>query len=291
MVITETAYRSGGFLKLTRSLGFGTFVLPLTLFMASVFCVPLLGVIRTSLYQDGWSLDAYRSFATGFLFHRALLNTLSIGFLTGLVAVIFGYFVAYHLARMSERKRRFYLILVMLPFWTSILVKSFAFTVILGTSGIVNNAIQAITGTDIVIPMIFNRAGVVIGLVHWLIPFTVFPILSSLLSQDKALRDAAEVMGARPVDIFWKVTFPLSMPGVLAGGLMASVIAMGSFVTPSLLGGRGDRMMANLVDFYVREALDWRMASAIAVILILVALLILSAAAYLRSRLDGEMKS
>lgn len=282
------AQRSGRYSRTMRRLGFGTFLLPLTLFMILVFCIPLLGVLHASFYDDGWSLDAYGAFATGALFHRALYNTLSIGFMTGLISVVCGYFVAYHLSRMSERKRRLYLILVMLPFWTSILVKSFAFTVILGTSGIINSAVQATTGIGIVIPMIFNRAGVIIGMAHWLIPFSVLPILSSLLSQDKALRDAAEVMGASPREVFWKVTFPLSLPGVLAAGLMASVIGMGSFVTPALLGGRQDLMMANLVDFYVREALDWRMASAIAVILILVALLILSAAAYIRSRLSGE---
>jgi len=288
MTDTQTAYRSGRLSRLMMRLGFGTFLLPLTLFMLLVFCVPLLGVVRSSLYDEGWSIEAYRDFATGALFHRALYNTLSIGFLTGLISVICGYFVAYHLSRMSGRKRRLYLILVMLPFWTSILVKSFAFTVLLGTNGIINNALQAITNSEIVIPMIFNRAGVIIGMAHWLIPFTVLPILSSLMSQDKALRDAAEVMGARPRDVFWKVTFPLSLPGVLAAGLMASVIGMGSFVTPALLGGRKDLMMANLVDFYIREALDWRMAAAIAVILILVALVILSGAAYARSRLSGE---
>ncbi|MGV2019324.1 ABC transporter permease [Agrobacterium sp. 22-223-1] len=285
-MINQTTHRSGRLSVFMRRLGFGTFLLPLTLFMLLVFCVPLLGVARTSLYNDGWSFSAYKEFVAGALFHRALVNTLSIGFLTGLISVICGYFVAYHLSRMPQRKRRLYLILVMLPFWTSILVKSFAFTVILGTNGIINRTLQAISGTDIVIPMIFNRAGVIIGMSHWLIPFSVLPILSSLLSQDKALRDAAEVMGARPGDVFWKVTFPLSLPGVLASGLMASVIGMGSFVTPSLLGGRRDLMMANLVDFYIREALDWRMASAIAVILILLALLILSGAAYLRSRLS-----
>ncbi len=270
-----------------RTLGFGTFLLPLTVFMLLVFCVPLLGVARASFYTNGtWTLSAYREFVSGALFHRALINTLSIGFMTGLISVICGYFVAYHLSRMPQRKRRLYIILVMLPFWTSILVKSFAFTVLLGTNGIINQALQAISGTNVVVPMIFNRAGVIIGMAHWLIPFSVLPILSSLLSQDKALRDAAEVMGATGMQVFWKVTFPLSLPGVLASGLMASVIGMGSFVTPSLLGGRQDLMMANLVDFYVREALDWRMASAIAVVLILLALLILSTAAFVRTRLS-----
>ncbi|MCW2309373.1 ABC transporter permease [Rhodobium gokarnense] len=281
---TPLLRRDGRTRKMLNRLGFGSFLLPLTLFMLLVFCLPLIGVIRTSICDGDCSLVAYSDFATGKLFHRALTNTLSIGFITGLVSVTCGYFVAYHLSRMTARRRRLFLVLVMLPFWTSILVKSFAFTVILGTDGIINNALQAVTGTDIVIPMIFNRAGVIIGMAHWLIPFAVFPILSSLLSQDKALRDAAEIMGARPWDIFWKVTFPLSLPGVIAGGLMSSVIGMGSFVTPALLGGRRDMMMANLVDFYVREALDWRMASAIAVILVLIALLILSLAAWLRQR-------
>lgn len=264
--------------KLTLALGragAGGFLLPLTVFMCLVFIAPLGFVMVTSVYNDGWTLEAYERFFTERLFYQILLNTLSIGALTGVCSVVLGYFVAYHLSLMGKRKRALYMILVLLPFWTSILVKSFAFTVILGTSGIVNSIVQALFGPDVVLPLLFNRVGVIIGLTHWLLPFAVFPILSSLLSQDKSLQLAAEVMGAGPLRIFWKITFPLSLPGVVAGGLMAAVISMGSFVTPALLGGRGDMMMANLVDFYIREALDWTMASSIAVILLSIAGLVL----------------
>ncbi len=265
------------------SSGPGLFLVPLTIFMFVIFCIPIAGVVWTSVYDNGWTIKSYQSFATGSLFHKALWNTLSIGLSAGVVSVVLGYIVAYHLSNMSPRKRALCTILVMLPFWTSILVKSFAFTIILGTDGLINKALSAITGLDIALPLIFNRIGVIIGLTHWLLPFAVFPIMSSILAQEPSLKRAAEVMGAGPLRIFWKITFPLSLPGVVGGGLMASVIAMGSFVTPALLGGKGDLMMANLVDFYVREALDWSMASSIAIILIGIALLVLIIATRLRS--------
>jgi len=268
--------------------GAGLFLMPLTLFMFLVFLVPLGIVVATSLYDEGFTGRAYTTFATGRLFHQALLNTFSIGALTGLTAVVFGYVIAYHLSRVGRRQRALLMILVMLPFWTSILVKSFAFTVILGKSGIINTALQALFG-GATIDLLFNRVGVIVGLTHWLLPFAVFPILNSLLAQDRSLREAAEVMGAGPVRIFWKVTFPLSLPGVLAGGLMSAVIAMGSFVTPALLGGRGDLMMANLVDFYIRESLDWTMASAIAVVLLLIAAALIAVLA--RTRGASSLKN
>jgi ABC-type spermidine/putrescine transport system permease subunit I len=154
---------------------------------------------------------------------------------------------------------------VLLPFWTSILVKSYAFIVVLGDSGLVNNMLATLGLPKL--PMIFNRFGVLVGMSSFQIPFVVFPLLANLLAQDANLRRTAAVMGASELRIFWQITFPLSLPGLLAGGIMCFVLAMGSFVTPALLGGRQDMMVANLIDFYTRESLDWASASAIAVIL------------------------
>jgi putative spermidine/putrescine transport system permease protein len=260
----------------------GAFILPATIFISLFLVPPFLFVFVTSFYDQGWSIDAYKTFFSGQLFLRSFLNTITIGATTAITATVLGYVVAYHLARCSPRRRAIYLILVMLPFWTSILVKSFAFVVILGSSGVVNTLIKAIFGASAGLPMIFNRTGVIIGLTHWLLPFAVFPILSSLLAQDPVIPVAAEVMGAGRFRIFWTIEFRQSLPGTIAGALMVAVISMGSFVTPALLGGRGDGMMANLVDFYIREALDWRMASAIAVVLVCFAGLILVALLSLR---------
>jgi putative spermidine/putrescine transport system permease protein len=253
------------------------FLFPSTIFLTLLLVPPFLFVFVTSFYDQEWSLDAYRKFFSGQLFLRSFVNTITIGATTALSATTLGYIVAYHLSKCSPRRRAIYLILVMLPFWTSVLVKSFAFVVILGTSGVVNTFLQSVFGAGNGVPLIFNRTGVIIGLTHWLLPFAVFPILSNLLAQDKMLPVAAEVMGAGGFRIFWTIEFRQSLPGVVASGLMVGVISMGSFVTPALLGGRGDMMMANLVDFYIREALDWRMASAIAVILVSFAALLLVA--------------
>jgi putative spermidine/putrescine transport system permease protein/mannopine transport system permease protein len=167
--------------------------------------------------------------------------------------------------------------MILLPFWTSILVKSFAFTVLLGNHGILNSLLM-MAGLE-GLPLLFNRFGVVLGLSHWLVPFAVFPILSNLVAQPAVLRDAARIMGAQPLAIFMKITLPQSLPAVFAAYLMTTVISLGSFVTPALLGGRRDRMLANLVDFYVREALNWERAAAIAVILLVFAVAILSLSA------------
>lgn len=248
------------------------FALPFLLFMVAVFLLPLALVLWHSLGAEmGPTLALYEKAFTGTLYTKVLWTTLEISFSVALATLLLAYPVAYHLSRLSPRRRALMATFVLLPFYTSILVKTFAFTVVLGTNGLINEALRAVAGEQAGIPMLFNRAGVVIGLTHFLIPFMVFPILSSLLAQNPLLARAAEVMGASRTRIFWRVTFPLSMPGVVAGLLLGLVLCLGMFVTPALLGGRKDMMLANLVDFHVRETLNWPMASAVAVELLLVA--------------------
>jgi len=247
-----------------------SFLVPLSVFLSIAFIVPLLLVAYTSVYDSGYTSRGYLALSQSKLYRQALVNTLLISGISGVVATVLGYIVAYHLSLLTQRRRALYIVLVMLPFWTSILVKSFAFTVILGHSGIINNALRFIFGEGAVTPLIFNRVGVIIGLVHWLLPFAVLPILNNLLGQDDAIKQAATLMGASATRIFCKITLPLSVPGIVAGLAMCSVIAAGSIVTPSLLGGRGDMMLANLVDFYVREALDWTVASSISMTLLFI---------------------
>ncbi|HHV69460.1 MAG TPA: ABC transporter permease [Ochrobactrum intermedium] len=249
----------------------GPLVVPLLIFLCAVLVPPFVFVFLTSFGEKGWTAGYYLKIISQPLYQKVFLNTLEIGGSTAVLSIFLGYFVALHLSRCSRRKRALYLMLVMLPFWTSILVKSFAFTIILGTGGVINGVIETVFGPGYKLAMIFNRVGVIIGLTHWLLPFAVFPILSSLLAQDRNLPVAAEIMGASRLRIFWTITFPQTLPAIGAGAIMVAVIAMGSFVTPALLGGRGDLMLANMVDFYIREALDWPMASAIAMALIFIA--------------------
>jgi ABC-type spermidine/putrescine transport system permease subunit I len=184
------------------------------------------------------------------------------------VSVLLAYPVALHVMRQKHIWRAVFLTLILVPFWTSILVKSYAFIVVLGDRGVINGILRGWFGLD-GLSMMFNRFAVIVGMTNFLVPFAIFPILSSLSAQNQTIQAAADVMGASPLRIFWAITFPQSLPGVFAALLMCLVISMGFFVTPALLGGRQDMMMANIIDLYTREILDWQSASLIALLLLI----------------------
>ena len=253
------------------------FAAPFAIFVGVVFLLPLLLVAYFSLgpsdftFQTALTLASYEEFFFGSrLYLRALGTTVEICALAALILLIVGYPVAYYLARQPPRKRLLISLILLLTFYTSILVKAFAFTAILGFNGIINSAIASMFGEAAKVPMLFNRVGTMIGIVEHYLPYMVFPILTSLLAQDPDVHKAAEIMGASRTRIFWRVTFPLSMPGVLAGVLLVVLMTMGQFIVPALLGGPSDMMVANLVDFHIKEAFDWNMASAISVILLVI---------------------
>jgi len=244
------------------------FLAPGLIFMTALFLAPLVIVFYTSVTGDsGFTAAHYLELVSRPLYGRVMATTLEISVGATLLTLLIGYPVAYHLAMQKPRRRAVLIVFVLLPFWTSILVKSFAFTVLLGTNGIVNAFLRDALGVG-GLKLLFNRPGVVIGMTHYLLPFMILTLLTSLVTQDPVYRRAAEIMGAGPWRIFRTVTFPLSVPGVVAGALLCLILSLGMFVTPALLGGRGDIMVSNLVDFHVRQTLDWGAASALSVVLI-----------------------
>ncbi|MDF1748315.1 MAG: ABC transporter permease [Alphaproteobacteria bacterium] len=260
-------------------------LLPLTAIVAVFFLYPLGLIVFNSVNDGDWTLRGYEALFQSRLIAKVLQNTFEISVGATLISLALGYPIAMHLARQTPKWRAFYMILVMLPFWTSILVKSFALAIILGENGLINNFLGLFFGPDFFIPMMFNRVGVFVGMVNYLLPFMILPILTSLMAQDPALRKAAEIMGAGPARIFLSITLPQSLTGIMAGVLMNLVLSLGMYITPALLGGRKDVMMANLIDFYTRKTLDWQLASAIAVSLLVISIIL---AAFLqRSRSRG----
>jgi putative spermidine/putrescine transport system permease protein/mannopine transport system permease protein len=252
---------------------------PAFLLALLVVLAPLGFVLYTSVAVDGsFSLEAYRTLLESALFRRSLATTFEISAMGAALSLLLGYPVALHLSRLAPRPRAFCMILVLVPFWTSILVKSYAFTVLLGKEGIVNSILTWMFGAGAQLELLFNRAGVMVGMTNYLVPFVVFPVLASLLAIDRSVYRAVEIMGAKPPTVFWKVTLPLSMPGVLSALISTFVMSTGFFVIPALLGGRKDVMLANLVDFYTRETLDWNMAAAIGVILLAIVTLVAGSA-------------
>jgi ABC-type spermidine/putrescine transport system permease subunit I len=247
-----------------------TFALPAAMVMAAVFLIPFALVAWTSVGGAELTLAHFGELLSRPLYLRVLRNTLEISVVSTAATLLIAYPIAYHLARQSPRRRAFFMIFVLLPFWTSILVKSFAFTVLLGENGLINSALRAMFGAGIGMKLLFNRPGVIIGMAHYLLPFMVFTILTSLLAQSPDLRRAAEIMGAGRVRIFWNITLPLSAPGILAGSIICVIMSFGMFITPALLGGRADLMISNLVEFHVRETLNWNVAAAISIVLVAV---------------------
>ena len=173
-------------------------------------------------------------------------------------------------AAMTGWKRSALLLAVLVPLWTSLLVRTTAWFVLLQNEGLINKALQAIGIIDSPLPLIFNRLGVVIAMTHVLLPFMVLPIYSVLLSVPRNLMQAAASMGASPLRAFWRVLLPLSLPGLLSGSLLVFMVAIGYYITPALIGGANDQMISSVIAFYATGTANWGLAGALGLILLLV---------------------
>lgn len=233
---------------------------------AVFFLLPMALIVSHAGSADQGMLQGLWKILQSSLVLRVFTTTVEISVTAGVMSVVLGYPVALHIFRQSARWKIVCFTLVLMPFWTSILVKSYAFMIILGDHGLINRLLR--TGFGLHYDMLFNRFAVIVGMTNFLVPYAIFPILASLAAQNLSIQKAAEVMGATRWKIFWRITFVQSLPGVLAALLMCLVISMGFFVTPALLGGRKDMMMANIIDLYTREILDWQSASLIALLLL-----------------------
>jgi len=180
-----------------------------------------------------------------------------------------GYPIAYLLTTVSQRSAQILTVLIIVPFWISILVRSYAWMVLLGRNGIVNQLLMKLSVIETPIAMMHNRFGVYVGMINILLPYMIFPLFSVMKGIDKTLVNAALIMGAPPWKAFLKVFFPLSLPGVAAGGLLVFIIALGFFITPALLGGAKDTTIALLIQIQVDELLNWGLAAAMATMLLI----------------------
>ncbi|KRE78981.1 ABC transporter permease [Arthrobacter sp. Soil762] len=243
---------------------------PILAFDVVLFLSPLGKLVGSS-----FTGNAYQRVLEDPLVVRSLINTLSISLASTIVTVVLGYVIALVLWRSGTVTRVILFAVVLLPFWTGILVKNFAWAVLLQDNGIVNSFLQTVGLTDAPIELLHNRLAVIIGMVHCLLPYAVFPIFSSLTSIDDRLALAARSLGAKEASIFRRITLPLSTPGISAAGLLVFIISTGFFITPVVMGGPGDMMIANQIDYYARQLTDFSGAAALAVILtVLVSILV-----------------
>lgn len=245
-----------------RRSGWWLLLAPVLVFDLFLFLTPL-----GKLVQSSFADNAYLRVLEDPLVVRSLVNTLTISLVSTMVTVVLGYVIALVLWRAGNLARVILFAVVLLPFWTGILVKNFAWAVLLQDNGLVNAFLQGIGLTHAPIELLHNRFAVIVGMVHVLLPYAVFPIFSSLTSIDDRLGLAARSLGAREGSVFRRITLPLSMPGISAAGLLVFIISTGFFITPVVMGGPGDMMIANQIDYYARQLTDFSGAAALAVIL------------------------
>jgi putative spermidine/putrescine transport system permease protein len=202
------------------------------------------------------------------VFMNIYLRTFKISAIVALLCAALGYPLAYLLASLPERKANPLLILVLLPFWTSALVRTAAWAVLLQTNGVVNNALQYLGLIDAPLQLIYNRVGVYIAMTHVLLPFFILPLYGVMKGISPIAMQAASSLGAPPLRAFMAVYLPQTLPGVAAGAIIVFTLALGYYVTPALVGGGADQMISASIAFYTNQSLNWGMAAALSLLLL-----------------------
>jgi ABC-type spermidine/putrescine transport system permease subunit I len=249
----------------------GLLVGPALLLLLAVYLYPLgrLFVLSLAGRPDGAAgLDAYRRLAESSVYVDVLLRTTRISVLVTLVCLLAAYPVAYVMTRVPPAWFRVLMVFVLLPLWTSILVRTYAWMVLLQNNGVLNNVLRWLRVIDEPLRLMYNETGVVIGMAQVLLPFAILPLYASLRSIDPRLSRAAQSMGAGPWRRFYSLTLPLSMPGMATAALLVFVQGLGFFITPALLGGSRVITLAMVIETQVVDLLDWSLASAAAMVLL-----------------------
>ncbi len=243
----------------------------LLLLVPLIFIVVYSFWLRTATGADqvGFYLDNWQEALTDRFYRDILFSTLRIAAITTVVCALMGYPAAYFIAR-SKGNKVILLLLLMLPFWISYIIRTMSWINILGVSGALNTLLMSVGIIGEPINMLYNETTVILGLVHFLLPFMVLNVFVSLDGIDTNLEDAANSLGATKWQSFIQVTLPLSLPGLAAGGLLCFVLGAGTYITPLVLGGPRDAMFANLVFEAIITQLNWPLGSALSLMLLVV---------------------
>jgi putative spermidine/putrescine transport system permease protein len=218
------------------------------------------------LKQDAFG-HIYRADPDQSVYTQIFGRTFWISLVVTLCALLVGYPLAYWLSTMSERRANLFMILVLIPFWTSILVRVAAWIVLLQSEGLVNKALIGLGLTQAPLELLFNRLGVYISMTHILLPFMILPLYSVMKSIPPTYMRAAVSLGSHPFAAFWRVYVPQTYPGIGAGGLLVFILALGYYITPALLGGPNEQMVSYYVAYFTNVTINWGMACALGALL------------------------
>lgn len=249
-------------------------VLPGVVFLSVAFVVPLIALLSQSVYHDGFTFRYFEQILTTPGYREVIWTSFKIALLSTAITIALAYPVSCYLTRVGPLTRSIMMALIVIPFWTNILARCYAWIVILQKGGLINTLLIRELGLiSTPIDMLYNLPGVLIGMTHYVLPPAILILYSINHNIDVRLVDAARSLGASPFRAFRYVYLPLSMPGVRAATLLVMILTLGFFVTPALLGGLSDVTLAMLIDTQFNETVNWNLGAALATLLLLMTLL------------------
>ncbi len=275
-----------------QSLVFSALLTPVTLFLGIFFLMPLLIIAVFSFLEPGlyggvewnfyhWNYGRIFGWADGinevfeWVYLRILLRSLGFGAMTVLLCLILCYPVAYWVSRLNEKLRLFFLFLVALPFFSSLIVRLYAWLLILKPSGVLNEALLALHIIREPLEILYTPMAVVLGMVYVMVPFMFLPLYAAIDNLDQALVEASMDLGANRTQTFLKVVLPQTMPGIIGGAVIVFIPSVGNFVVPDILGGAKGLMVGNLVEQQFLSARNWAFGSALSMLIMSVVLIVL----------------
>jgi putative spermidine/putrescine transport system permease protein len=234
------------------------FIGPVAWLLSRAFTQPTLGVQN---FVELWDHPVYL---------RVIWNTVAISAIATPICLLLGFPVAHAMTYGSARLRRWLIFLVLLPFWTSLLVRTFATLILLERNGPVNAVLMGLGLTGQPLPLLYNMTGLLVGAVQVLLPFVIFPLHASMMKIEPAYMQAALTLGADPVRAFFRVYLPLTLPGLMTGATLVFISILGYFVTPAMLGGVRQLMVAQLIQDQIGQFGNWGLAGALSLVLLAV---------------------
>ena len=251
--------------------------MPSLLAILIVVFLPILWLSSLSFYNTAGalSMENYVRIFESDLYRRTFVVTFQISVSVTVICVLLGYPLCYWLSKMTDRKAAILMVFVLVPFWTSVLVRTYAWLVLLQRNGIINSTLMSLDVIEEPLQLAHNLTGSIIGMVHIMLPFLILPLYATMRSIDTDLVRAAVGLGSSPRKAFWHVFFPMSLPGLSAGIVLVFILSLGFYVTPALLGGGRVQMLAQRIESTITIYSNWGASSALGVVLLLMALVMI----------------
>ena len=251
--------------------------MPSLLAILIVVFLPILWLSSLSFYNvaGALSMENYVRIFESDLYRRTFVVTFQISVSVTVICVLLGYPLCYWLTKMTDRTAAILMVFVLVPFWTSVLVRTYAWLVLLQRNGIINSTLMSLDIIEEPLQLAHNLTGSIIGMVHIMLPFLILPLYATMRSIDTDLVRAAVGLGSSPRKAFWHVFFPMSLPGLSAGIVLVFILSLGFYVTPALLGGGRVQMLAQRIESTITIYSNWGASSALGVVLLLMALVMI----------------